>query len=127
MATATNRAMATAARAMAMATKRAKAARAMVKATKRAMATAVRAMATVGGSQKGQNLTAARPVKEVVGGSQKGQNLTAARLANEVDLGARAPIKIVDGRPWSPGVYRNLRLLGHALEAAWERTFIAHF
>ncbi len=42
----------------------------------------------VGGSQKGQKLTAARPAKEVVGGSQKGQNLTAARPANEVDLGA---------------------------------------
>jgi hypothetical protein len=81
----------------------------------------------VGGSQKGQNLTAARPAKEVVGGSQKGQNLTAARPANEVDLGTRAPIKIVDGRPWSPGMYRNLRLLGHALEAAWEQASIAHF
>jgi hypothetical protein len=82
---------------------------------------------SVGGSQKGQNLTAARPAKEVVGGSQKGQNLTTARPAKEVDLGARAPIKIVDGWPWSPGMYCNRRLLGHALEAAWEQAFIAHF
>ena len=41
----------------------------------------------------------------------------------------RAPIKMVDGRPWSPGVYRALRMLGHPLEAAWERAFIrtSHF
>jgi 8-oxo-dGTP pyrophosphatase MutT (NUDIX family) len=36
----------------------------------------------------------------------------------------RAPIKLVDGRPWSPGVYRALRLLGATLEVAWERAFI---
>ncbi len=46
MATATKRAMATAARAMAMGTKRAKAVGAMAAAIKRAMAMAVRAMAT---------------------------------------------------------------------------------
>jgi hypothetical protein len=41
----------------------------------------------------------------------------------------RAPIKIVDGRPWSPGVYRALRLLGKPLEIAWEKAFIrcSHF
>ena len=43
--------------------------------------------------------------------------------------GTRAPIKIVDGREWSPGVYRSLRLLGHSLEMAWEKAFIraSHF
>jgi hypothetical protein len=39
-------------------------------------------------------------------------------------LEARAPIKLVDGRPWSPGVYPALRLLGNTLEVAWERVFI---
>ncbi len=36
----------------------------------------------------------------------------------------RAPIKIVDERPWSPGVYRLLRLLGKTPEVAWVRVFI---
>ena len=41
----------------------------------------------------------------------------------------RAPIKVVDGRPWSPGVYCALRLLGKPLEVAWEKAFIccSHF
>ena len=37
---------------------------------------------------------------------------------------ARAPLNMVGGRPWSPGVYRNLRLMGVALEVAWERAFV---
>ncbi len=36
----------------------------------------------------------------------------------------RAPIKLVDGCPWSPGVYRALRLLGRSLVTAWEKAFI---
>ena len=32
-----------------------------------------------------------------------------------VGSGSRAPIKIVDGRPWSPGVYRLIGLLGKTL------------
>jgi hypothetical protein len=36
----------------------------------------------------------------------------------------QAPIKIVDGRPWSPGVYQLLCLLGKTLEVAWVRAFI---
>ena len=48
--------------------------------------------------------------KECVGESKKGQNLTAARPPR-----ARAPIKIVGGKPWSPGVYCNLRLMGNTL------------
>jgi hypothetical protein len=36
----------------------------------------------------------------------------------------RAPIKMVGGRAWSPGIYRSLRLLGKSLDVAWERTFI---
>ena len=33
-------------------------------------------------------------------------------------LELQAPIKLVDGRPWSPRVYRALRLLGNMLEVA---------
>jgi hypothetical protein len=35
----------------------------------------------------------------------------------------RAPIKMVGGRVWSPGIYRSLRLLGKSLDVAWERAF----
>ena len=44
-------------------------------------------------------------------------------------LEVRARIKLVGGRPWSPGVYSALRLLGNTLEVAWERAFIraSHF
>ena len=43
--------------------------------------------------------------------------------------GSRAPIKMVDGGPWSPQVYRSLRLLGKTLEVAWVRAFVrtSHF
>ena len=46
--------------------------------------------------------------------------------ARETIMGSesRAPIKMVDGRPWSPGVNRSLRLLGKTLEVAWARAFI---
>jgi hypothetical protein len=36
----------------------------------------------------------------------------------------RAPIKIVGGRAWSPGIYQALRLLGKSLDVAWEKMFI---
>jgi hypothetical protein len=36
----------------------------------------------------------------------------------------RAPIKMVSGSAWSPGIYRALRLLGKTLDVAWERVFI---
>ena len=36
----------------------------------------------------------------------------------------RAPIKMVGGRAWSPGIYQALRLLGKSLDVAWERVFI---
>ena len=40
-----------------------------------------------------------------------------------------APIKMVHGSPWSPNVYRNLRLIGMSLEEAWKKAFIraSHF
>jgi hypothetical protein len=62
------------------------------------------------------------------------------RLAKELSLDVevhlltkglelRAPIKMVDGCLWSPGVYQTLCLLGKTLEVAWERAFIqtSHF
>ena len=51
-------------------------------------------------------------------------SLTGVRPSDE-----RAPIKLVDGRPWSPGVYQALRLRGRSLETAWEKAFIrsSHF
>ena len=36
----------------------------------------------------------------------------------------RAPIKMVSGRAWSPGIYQSLRLLGKSIDVAWERVFI---
>ncbi len=36
----------------------------------------------------------------------------------------RAPIKIVDGHCWSPGIYRAQRLLGKTLKVAWEGAFV---
>ncbi len=36
----------------------------------------------------------------------------------------RAPIKIVGGCAWSPGIYQALRLLGKSLDVAWEKAFI---
>jgi hypothetical protein len=34
-----------------------------------------------------------------------------------------APIKIVGGCAWSPGIYQALRLLGRSLDVAWEKAF----
>ena len=36
----------------------------------------------------------------------------------------RAPIKMVSGGAWSPGIYQALRLLGKSLDVALERAFI---
>ncbi len=41
-----------------------------------------------------------------------------------IPLDRRAPIKMVSGRAWSPGIYQSLRLLGKSLDVAWERAFI---
>jgi hypothetical protein len=59
--------------------------------------------------------------------------LTYGRLSEndigEPDAEVRAPIKLVDGRPWSPNVYLNLRLIGMSLDVAWSKAFIraSHF
>jgi hypothetical protein len=44
------------------------------------------------------------------------ESLDAEARAGTMGSGSRAPIKMVDGRPWSPGVYRLLRLLSKTLE-----------
>ena len=36
----------------------------------------------------------------------------------------RAPLQYIRGKPWSPGVYRSLRLLGRPVAVAWKRAFI---
>ncbi len=41
-----------------------------------------------------------------------------------VEKNRLAPIKMVSGRAWSPGIYKALRLLGKSLDVAWERAFI---
>ncbi len=66
--------------------------------------------------------------------------LSGVRLAKEESLDMevrpltkglefRAPIKMVDGRPWSLGVYQLMRLMGKTLEVVWEKTFnqTSHF
>ena len=37
---------------------------------------------------------------------------------------ARAPLKMVGEKPWSPGVYRALRLLENPVKVAWKRAFV---
>ncbi len=55
---------------------------------------------------------------EVVGGEAP---IPPAEVIGE----GRAPLLQVRGQPWSPGVYRLLRLLGRPLEVAWKRAFIS--
>jgi hypothetical protein len=54
------------------------------------------------------NLTYDRPSESVVGQSKED---------------APAPIKMVNGSPWSPNVYRILRLIGMGLDKAWTKAF----
>ena len=78
--------------------------------------------------------------QECVGDNMKGKP-TAARLAANVRFAVDAeayagptaeptkqdqlaPMKMVSGRAWSPGIYQALRLLGKSLDVAWERGFI---
>jgi hypothetical protein len=64
----------------------------------------------------------------------KNQILTAARLPTAVDeghpgAGVQAPIKIVDGCPWSFGIYQALHQRDKNLGVAWERALMqySHF
>ena len=73
----------------------------------------------------------------IVGDNTKGPARPAAKVRFAVDVEAhvgptaeptkqdqRAPIKIVGGCAWSPGIYQALRLLGKSLDVAWEKAFI---
>jgi hypothetical protein len=51
-------------------------------------------------------------------------NVRAEPTAEPTKQDQRAPIKMVSGRAWSPGIYRALRLLGKSLYVTWERAFI---
>jgi hypothetical protein len=51
-------------------------------------------------------------------------NVHAEPTAEPTKQDQRAPIKMVSGRAWSPGIYRALRLLGKSLDVTWERVFI---
>ncbi len=86
----------------------------------------VRAVIVVGpASYVGENLIGPRG-KQRNEQSPVHSNLTATRPTEEcLNAGVQAPIKIVDGRHWSPGVYHNLRLMGFTLEVAWARVFIS--
>jgi hypothetical protein len=44
--------------------------------------------------------------------------------AEPIKQDQRAPIKMVSGHAWSPGIYQALRLPGKSLDVAWERAFI---
>jgi hypothetical protein len=69
-------------------------------------------------------------------GSKPATNRPAAKVWFAVDVEAlhtrtqatkknqQAPIKMVSGRAWSPGVYQALRLLWKTLDVVWERAFI---
>ena len=75
----------------------------------------------VGGDKKGPKLAATRPAAKV----QFAVDMEALRTRTQVtERDRRAPIKMVSGRAWSPGIYRALRLLGETLDVAWERAFI---
>ena len=69
----------------------------------------------VGGNQKEENLTVGNE-KSLIGTGKLSlivtENLTDDRPS---ESGSRAPIKMIDGRPWSPNIYRNLRLIGKSL------------
>ena len=71
--------------------------------------------------------------QECVGGNTKpAATRPAAKVQFAVDVEAlrtrtqateqdrQAPVKMVSGRAWSPGIYRALSLLGKTLDVAWE-------
>ena len=74
--------------------------------------------ASVGGDIKGPKLATARPFAKVWAAVDV-EARTQATKQNQ-----QAPIKMVSGRVWSPGIYWALRLLGKPLDVAWERAII---
>ncbi len=65
---------------------------------------------------RGSALSGDRPAKE--------ESLDVEVLLLTMGSELQAPIKIVDGCLWSPGVYQLLHLIGKTLEVAWERAFL---
>jgi hypothetical protein len=82
----------------------------------------VAAQECVGDYTKGPKLTAARPAVKVRFAVD--MEAHAEPTAEPTKQDQRAPIKMVSGHAWSPGIYQALRLLGKSLDVAWEKAFI---
>jgi hypothetical protein len=78
----------------------------------------LQAALSVGDNTKGPEPTPARPAAKVRFAVVVEAH--AGPTAEPTKQVRRAPIKIVGGRAWSPGIYQALRLLG----IAWEKAFI---
>jgi hypothetical protein len=76
---------------------------------------------SVGGNTKGSKPAATRPAAKVWFTVDVEALRTRTQAAKQ---NQQAPIKIMSGHAWSPGIYQALRLLGKTLDVAWERTFI---
>ena len=70
----------------------------------------------------GPKLTPARPAAKVQFAVDAEAH--AGPTAEQTKQDQHAPIKMVDGRAWSPGIYQALRIMGKSLYVAWERAFI---
>jgi hypothetical protein len=85
----------------------------------------VAAQECVGDNTKGPKPTAARPAAKVrFAVDVEAHVVPTVPTAEPTKQDQRAPIKMVSGRAWSPGIYRAPRLLGRSLDVAWERAFI---
>jgi hypothetical protein len=82
----------------------------------------VAAQECVGDNTKGPKPTAARPAAKFHFAVDVEAH--AVQTAEPTKQAQRAPIKMVSGRAWSPGIYQALRLLEKSLDVAWDRAFI---
>jgi hypothetical protein len=80
----------------------------------------------VGGNARRQSPTRTKRIQtELVNDRPIGkESLDLEVHAGTTGSESQAAIKIVDGHPWIPGVYRLLRLLGKTLYIAWVRAFV---
>jgi hypothetical protein len=66
--------------------------------------------------------------QECVGGGQMSDRSGQVSETQDAQMchveGAKPLVQIVQGRRWSPGVYRALRVRGASLEVAWRRAFL---
>ena len=74
------------------------------------------------GAKQGAEPTTARPAVKVRFAVD--MEACAGPTVEPTKQDQRAPIKMVSGCAWSPGIYQALRLLGKSLDVAWERAFI---